>query len=369
MLTAMDDTLWHQIASTFDHVGTSDPRFFDRHWFAFYAPGGHAAAQLTMGVYRNMNVLDGAAVVINGGRQYNARASQSLGRAFDMRCGPIRIETLRPLQAFRLDIDAGTHLRGEIEWRAIVPPHEEQPHFRRQRARVVEDYQRFDQIGVANGWLETAGQRIAVERWWACRDHSWGVRPRMGIREPVTGEEEGLDARGFTLAFLFFSTDTLAGHVQLNGREGEPRYTTGMIRDIASGREWAADDVTLEVELYAGTRRFRHASLGVTLADGTALRLDATAQGAAIAMQGLGYSGGYDDRKGLGVWRGEQRMELDCWDVSAPARIDYGNGQGNEHWHRIQPVAVSAHHGDSVSRGNGSMTLVLSGRIESLGLI
>jgi len=107
----------------------------------------------------------------------------------------------------------------------------------------------------------------------------------------------------------------------------------------------------------------------VTLADGTALRLDATAQGAAIAMQGLGYSGGYDDRKGLGVWRGEQRMELDCWDVSAPARIDYGNGQGNEHWHRIQPVAVSAHHGDSVSRGNGSMTLVLSGRIESLGLI
>ena len=29
MLTAMDDTLWHQIASTFDHVGTSDLRFFE----------------------------------------------------------------------------------------------------------------------------------------------------------------------------------------------------------------------------------------------------------------------------------------------------------------------------------------------------
>lgn len=369
MLTAMDDTLWHQIPSTFDHVGTSDPRFFDRHWFAFYAPDGSGAAQVTMGVYRNMNVLDGAAVVINGGQQYNARASQSLGREFQTRCGPLAIEMVAPLAAFRLTIEAGDHLRGEIDWTAIVPPHEEQPHFRRQRARVVEDYQRFDQIGLANGWLETGGARIAVNNWWACRDHSWGVRPRMGIREPVTGVEEGLDERGFTLAFLFFSTDTLAGHVQLNGREGEPRYTTGMIREIASGREWEVDDVSLDVELHEGTRRFRHASLHATLADGSDLTLDASAIGAAIAMQGLGYSGGYDDHKGLGVWRGNEVIELDRWDVSAPARIDYGNGRSNEHWHRIQPVAVTARHGaNAVSRGTGSMTLVLSGRITSLGL-
>ena len=369
MLTAMDDTLWHQIPSTFDHVGTSDPRFFDRHWFAFYAPDGSGAAQLTMGAYRNMNVLDGAAVVINGGHQYNARASQSLGREFQTRCGPITIEMVAPLQAFRLAIDAGPHLRGEIDWAASVPPHEEQPHFRRQRSRVVEDYQRFDQIGRANGWLETDGARIAVHDWWSCRDHSWGVRPRMGIREPVTGAEEGLDERGFTLAFLFFSTDTLAGHVQLNGREGEPRYTTGMIREIASGREWAVDGLDLEVDLHAGTRRFRHATLRATLDDGTTLALHAKALGAAIAMQGLGYSGGYDDRKGLGVWRGDRVLELDRWDVSAPASIVYGDGKSNEHWHRIQPVAVTATHDGQVdSRGTGSMTLVLSGRIAGLGL-
>ena len=39
MLTGLDDSLWHQIPSTFDHVGTSDPRFFDRYWFAVYEPG------------------------------------------------------------------------------------------------------------------------------------------------------------------------------------------------------------------------------------------------------------------------------------------------------------------------------------------
>ena len=28
MLTPMDDSLWHQLPTTFDHAGTSDPRFF-----------------------------------------------------------------------------------------------------------------------------------------------------------------------------------------------------------------------------------------------------------------------------------------------------------------------------------------------------
>ena len=50
MLTPLDDSLWHQIPSTFDHVGTSDPRFFDRYWFAVYEPSGSAALQFTLGV-------------------------------------------------------------------------------------------------------------------------------------------------------------------------------------------------------------------------------------------------------------------------------------------------------------------------------
>ncbi len=369
MLTAMDDTLWHQLPTTFDHVGTSDPRFFDRYWFAFYEPDGNGAAQVTMGAYRNMNVLDGAAVVIHNGEQYNVRASQSLGSTIVTRCGPIGIEVVVPLQTFRLTIAADNHLRGEIEWTGIVPPHEEQPHFRRERARVVEDYQRFDQIGLASGWLEAGGKRIAVERWWACRDHSWGVRPRMGIREPVTGEPETLAERGFVLSFLFFSTATLAGHVLLSGRDGDLRYTTGAIREVASGREWSVETLDLDVSLQNGTRRFHTATVTARLVGGDSLVLHAAAQGPSIAMQGLGYSGGYDDRKGLGVWRGAELVETDVWDVSAPARIVYGQGRSNEHWHRIQPVAVTATlNGAETSRGNGSMTLILSGRLPDLGL-
>jgi hypothetical protein len=369
MLTDLDDTLWHQLPTTFDHVGTSDPRFFDRFWFAFYAPDGSAAAQLTMGAYRNMNVLDAAAVVINGEQQYNARAAQELGGNMTTRCGPITIEVVKPLEAFRLAIDAGEHLRGEVEWTASVPPHEEHPHFRRERARVVEDYQRFDQVGTVNGWLATAGRRIELDQWWACRDHSWGVRPRMGIREPVTGMSQSLDERGFTLSFIFFSTDTLAGHVLLSGREGEPRYITGAVRDIASGKEWRVTTAELDVTLHTGTRRFSAATVNAQLDNGMPLALHCEASGAAIAMQGLGYSGGYDDKRGLGVWRGTDHLETDVWDVSDPARIVYPDGNSNEHWHRIQPVALTACLNDSEhSHGQGSMTLVLSGHLPSFGL-
>src|SRR5439155_22424543 len=82
MLTALDDSLWHQLPTTFDHVGTSDPRFFDRFWFACYEPSGAGAAQVTLGSYNNMNVLDGGVVAIRDGRQHNLRVSRSLRPRF-----------------------------------------------------------------------------------------------------------------------------------------------------------------------------------------------------------------------------------------------------------------------------------------------
>ena len=49
MLTKLDDTLWHQLPTTFDHVWTSDPRFYDRYWFAIHSPDGRMAIHITMG--------------------------------------------------------------------------------------------------------------------------------------------------------------------------------------------------------------------------------------------------------------------------------------------------------------------------------
>ncbi|MBS9376499.1 hypothetical protein GON09_005520 [Rhodococcus sp. B50] len=369
MLTSMDDTLWHQLPTTFDHVGTSDPRFFDRYWFACYAPDGSTALQITMGAYRNMNVLDAGFVVVHRGKQYNVRASRSLGREIDTVCGPITVRPTIPLQEFRLTVASGDHaVHGEILWRGALPPAEEKPHFARVRGRVTEDYQRFDQIGTAEGWLEIEGERIEFRDWWACRDHSWGVRPRMGIKEPVTGPKVSLDQQGFAMAFLFFSTETLAGHVLFSRRGGEEGYVTGDLRRRDDGTVQEVSGTQLDVELHDGTRRFSECTLSASLSGGDRVGIHCSQLGSAIAMQGLGYSGGYNDRAGLGVWRGEEIVEFDTWDVSHPSVITYPDGRTNEHWHRIQPVTVTLDRAGTVDQGIGSMTLILSGRLPEWGL-
>ena len=80
-------------------------------------------------------------------------------------------------------------------------------------------------------------------------------------------------------------------------------------------------------------------------------------------MQGLGYSGGYDDGKGLGVWRGENHLESDVWDVSHPSKVVLPDSTHKEHWHRIQPVALSADVDGHASEGTGSMTLTIAGKL------
>jgi hypothetical protein len=101
----------------------------------------------------------------------------------------------------------------------------------------------------------------------------------------------------------------------------------------------------------------------VAFEDGRSLRIDAQAIGSSIAMQGLGYSGGFDDGKGLGAWRGAQHLESDVWDVSHPSKIVYPDGASKEHWHRIQPVQLTADFDGQSSQGMGSMTLTIAGKL------
>lgn len=370
MLTSADDTLWHQLPTTFDHVGTSDPRFFDRYWFASYAPDGTWAVHVTLGAYRNMDVMDAGVVVVRQGRQYNLRASRTLGAEIQSTCGPISVEVHEPLERFALRVEdsSGYGLDLHLDWRATSSAMEEKPHFQRRRRRVVMDYQRFNQIGEVNGSVQGGEHEGEVSEWWGCRDHSWGVRPRMGIPEPSIGQRRSLEDRGFAMAFLFFSTSRLAGYLHLQHHHGDSPYVTGEIRDSVTGTHMDVQDLDLEVDLYPGTRRFRSALLTVESSEGESLPIRIDALGSAIAMQGLGYSGGFDDGAGLGVWRGDSHVETDIWDVSQPAVIGYGDGRSGDHWHRIQPVSVSVSGTGDHQTGTGSMTLILSGHLPDYGL-
>jgi len=163
VLSHLDDSPWHQLPTTFDHVGTSDVRFFDRLWFAASDRVGSGALQFTMGVYQNMNVVDAGFVAIHRGRQHNVRASRQLRPAYEMACGPLGIDVIEPLAHVRLAIDPSpATVHGELEWVAAMAPQEERHHFSRLRGRVTQDYSRYDQIGDVSGWVETGGARLDV---------------------------------------------------------------------------------------------------------------------------------------------------------------------------------------------------------------
>ena len=366
MLTPLDDTLWHQLPTTFDHVWTSDPRWFDRYWFAIYSQDGRVAIQVTMGAYRNMNVFDGGAVMTLDGKQYNLRVSRSLNRDAQTVCGPLRITPVKPLEEFEIVIAPGTHgMSGCIRWRCVEPAREEHPHYERLHGRTVQDYRRFDQIGLASGWMEAGGQRIEIADWWSCRDHSWGVRRGMGVPEPVTGPKVTLAEKGHVMSFLFFSTDAMSGHLLFEARGEDEPYTTGVVTERLTGTDEAVhvvEKIELAAELHPGTRRFRSAQVRAQLSNGKRLVMDLETLGPAIAMQGLGYSGGYDDGRGLGAWRGENHIESDVYDLAHPSKVVYPDGTLKEHWHRIQPVGIKADFGGAASTGTGSMTLTIAGR-------
>src|SRR3546814_1152822 len=120
----------------------------------------------------------------------------------------------------------------------------------------------------------------------------------------------------------------------------------------------------MEVELHPGTRRFAKATFRAATATGEELTWACTPLGSAVAMQGLGYYGGYDDRRGLGAWRGDDLVEYDEWDVSDPATIVYPDGSSDQHWHRIQPVSLTLTTAQGQATGTGSMTLILSGNLD-----
>lgn len=56
----------------------------------------------------------------------------------------------------------------------------------RRDQRIFMDVTRFTQFGRWEGWIDCAGERIAIrpEQTWATRDRSWGIRP---VGEPDAG--------------------------------------------------------------------------------------------------------------------------------------------------------------------------------------
>lgn len=325
MLTPYDDFPIHQLATTLDHVGTSDPRFFDRYWFVIYGEDGEIALAMGVGVYKNTGVVDGFVSAVVDGVQHNLRASRALRPNYAPSVGPLRIEVIEGLRQFRLIAEPSerSSLAIDLHWLAGFGPFEEAHHFTRSNGVLVEDYRRFYQHGRATGSVSVDGTTLSGE-FWSFRDRSFGVRPGMGGPMPATAadargrDDAQIDASGQAVLTFGggFSTDEFSATctfaetadgktIGLNGRlvrsdDGVPDPFTAVTHDL----DFHANGVVRGGEVRFATK------------SGETFPVELTGLTQPLAYVGFGYLDGWTDRLGLGAFRGPLLIESDSYDVS-----------------------------------------------------
>lgn len=354
MLTPLDETLHHQVALTFDHVGVTDHRFYDRQLMGGFRPDGSCAFLAGITVFKNMNVLEGFVMVqARSQRQYNVRFTRELrpiapseGPIGRIGIGGLSLEVIWPFRELRYVLEAGDYpVALDITFEAALPPRLEHPHQSRTDGRLHTDYLRYNQLGRVRGHILVEGERIDAADWFGWRDHSWGVRPGVGGFEPMTGTPGGggvasasrTGGKGLFLIHAGFRAGSLGGAVQLiEDGEGKRIYTEGEVRD---GAGEGVEVVRLEhdVRFLPGARVFETMRLGIGLADGRDLVLDARAVGRPWVYRGGGFDSGFADGKGQGVWRSrELALEVDEYDISDPEAVRLADGTVTLPRHREQ---------------------------------
>ncbi len=354
MLTDLDETLMHQVSLPFEYAQTSDHRFYDRYYISTFAPDGRFALINGMGVYKNMNVMDGFAATRSGVFQRNRRFSRALRPnlpGMRMELGPLRAEILEPFKKARYvceaDGDADSY---DLTFDAFLPPHLENHHVSRGDGRLHTDYWRQSQLGHVNGSLRIGGETVKVENWFMWRDHSWGVRPGVGGFEPTTGMRAAGSlpsaARAGGLGMIIFgvaaATPSTGCIFQLQENEhGQAYYLDG---NIAAPGQAPSEIVSIEhdVVFQPGSRLYKSAQFRLKTADGRDIEVATEAVGTAWTMRGAGYDSGYADGKGMGVYRSEAVVEeCDIYDLSQGDEVIMPNGERVVPRHRERNARIT----------------------------
>lgn len=350
MLTELDETLHHQGPLTFEHVLTTDHRFYDRQLMGGFRPDGSAAFLAGITFFKNMNVVEGFVVAqSHSRRQYNLRLSKQLrpmpvGK--DAAIGPLRLEIVEPFRELRFVLERGDHpVALDIRFHNVLPPRLEKPHFSRLDGRVTTDYLRYNQIGRMSGWIEIDGERFDAAEWFGWRDHSWGVRPGVGGFEPMTGTKTGggvasasrTNGKGMFLLHQGFSNGREAGSLQvIEDGDGQRIYTEGEAARVGEEAVPIAR-VDHEIQFVPGTRVFDRLSVEIGLENGERWSLKSHAVGRPWVYRGAGYEGGFKDGQGQGVWRSQDLLvEVDSYDISDPELVVFPDGSTGRPKHREQ---------------------------------
>ena len=318
-LNPFDDYPFHQAVSPLDIPVTSDPHWNDGYWFSFYREGTYAFCGLRL--HANNNVMDGYAGAIHGGVQRNVRVSRALRpRTNDLEVGPVRVEIVDPMQVQRLVVAPN---ESGVEWdvriTAPAPMVAESPHVQYRHGVVLNHLIRYTGATRAEGWISIDGERLEVDGWFGARDHSWGIRSTMGPHLPIRGivPAASRDPRAIRIWVPFECGDEVGFFHTHEGPDGSVLDFEGTLFD--RGREVALTGVRHRFRYEPGTRRLADGEMTLLDVEGTerAYRFAVVCEPA--HPQGFGYTQGWSDGGGPGVWRGEEATEIERFDVSDPA--------------------------------------------------
>lgn len=382
-LTHLDEWPRHQTLDTFDTVASDSAQWSDGSWICVGDPAGACHLITALRWYPNTNVADGYVIVsLDDGRQYNLRVSRRLRPAIDdLRCGPLWMNIVEGLKVIEFGADANeSGIEFDLRWVGAAPCFDETPGVRRyQDGRVIRARSNYTQVGYVTGSITVHGRRFEVDSSWVgARDHSWGVgdtgtgnqrgfaAPRGAVAHD--GAFEGATLRHFGLRQFAFArfrdrTITYRLHRSPDGviSEAKSRVDYSFGSGLA-GWSYAALDVE-DVEFVGGQRRVAQSTVRLTRPDGTADRFRFRNVSAPVYMQGGGYWDGFDDRLGRGVYRGEDTLEHEIWDVSHPTLVRDLQGnvlpQRNGAW--AETIALFENLDDPSDTGIAEMEAVVGG--------
>lgn len=325
-ITGFDEFPFHQHPLPFGVPATTDPKFNDGYFFAFYAADWYVVAVLRL--HPNVNVIDAGVSIAHADRQRAVRFSRALRpRQEELFVGPLRLEIVEPMRTVRLTLDdspLGATFDVVLETQA--PPVVENRYQHYKYGALVNDTLRYTQVVKASGRAQVDGQELDLDGWYGLRDHSWGVRTSLGVPVRIggterTGEESDDRAIRFWVPFQvddasdgahcgFFNT-----HEDADGRvlDFEGRL------DFADGRSVGLVSLEHDLSYEPGTPRPTGGSIVLVDEEGEKHRYSMSASGTPADVHGVGYYGGWHDGRSGGNWRGVEHMEHDEYDASAAA--------------------------------------------------
>lgn len=334
MLLGHDEYPFHQITETFAAAAVSDPSWNDGHYVCAADQAGTVAFTSNVRLYSNNDVLDGFVCLRHDGLQHNIRVSRRLRPDIErLGVGPLRLEIVEPLEIVRLVLDDNEHgIRLDVTCHTANVPYMGPIEIRRFEGRLLSERATYELTGECEGWVEVAGKRIELRRETSSffRNHSWGCQPPRGGPRLYGAPTPSKRVPGLRQWALFHVPGTPAGHGGFFFTDPSGRAAAGRGAILLEDRSVPVTGIEHDLEFHDdGGRRLRRGTFQLTDAEGVVRDYEFSDLGW-VYCQGGGYFGGFDDGLGQGVYRGEEHMEGEVWDVSHPTTIVGPDGRSFE---------------------------------------